>query len=818
MSEVRADPTAPVRAPVDDTFQLIAESAPVMLWMGDRDGHCLYLNRAQKDFWNAPDDLVDFDWSQTVLAEDRGHLFSAFNQAMADRSPFRVEARYQRADGAIRVLQTDGRPRFSSTGVFEGMIGVNVDVTDARLAEAVLRESEERFRLLADSAPVLMWVSDTTGKRVFVNQAYVDYLGASFEEALVFDWKGRLHTEDGLRVRAESIAGEASRKLFKLEARYQRADGAWRWLQSHSQPRWSATGDLDGFIGVAFDVTEAKEWAEMQSRVQDELESRVIARTREVEESNRRLEAEYQERLRAERLAKESAQHFRRLVNSVVDYAIYMLDAQGNVATWNAGAERIKGYSAEEIVGKHFSVFYTPEDVEAGTPAKVLELAATVGRYENEDWRVRKNGARFWSSVIIDPILDDDGKLIGFAKVTRDISDRLQAQQALEQAREALFQSQKMDAVGQLTGGIAHDFNNMLAGVIGGLELLRRRIEAGKFNETEKYLDAAMTSANRAAALTARLLAFGRRQALDVRPVDVNRVIASMSDLLRRTMGEAITISVEAPVDSLMAMTDEHQLESAILNLAINARDAMPNGGALSIAARLVDMPASVGVEGLAGGQYVCLQVADTGQGMSADVMSKAFEPFFTTKPIGQGTGLGLSMIYGFAKQISGAVRIESTEGEGTAVLLFMPATTEKEETASVDPGGTPRGAGETVLVVEDDPGVRVLVTDLLGDLGYNVVVAQDSATALPIIEGAGAIDLLVSDVGLPGGMNGRQIAEIARQRRPGLRVLLMTGYAEASALNRSPTGSGFTWIAKPFQVDEFAAKVSAVLSGVARQ
>lgn len=818
MAEVRAGPDSTVHAPADDAFRLIAESARVMFWMCDREGRCLYLNSAQKAFWNAPDDLAGFDWLQSVSAEDRAHLFSVFNQATADCAPFRIEAHYQRADGAIRVLQTDARPHFSSAGVFEGMIGVNVDVTDARLAESVLRESEERFRRLADSAPLLMWVSDTAGKRVFVNRGYVDFLGASFAEALVFDWKGRLHPEDAGRVRAESITGEASRKLFKLEARYQRADGAWRWLQSHSQPRWSATGELDGFIGVAFDVTEAREWAEAQSRVQHALESRVIERTREVEESNRRLEAEYQERLRAERLAKENAQHFRRLVNSVVDYAIYMLDAEGNVATWNAGAERIKGYSAEEIVGKHFSIFYTPEDIAAGTPAKVLERAAAAGRFEIEDWRVRKNGERFWSSVIVDPILDDDGKLIGFAKVTRDISDRLEVQQALEQAREALFQSQKMDAVGQLTGGLAHDFNNMLAGVVGGLELLRRRIEAGKFNETQKYLDAAMTSANRAAALTARLLAFGRRQALDVRPVDVNRVIASMSDLLRRTMGERITISVDAPVDSLMAMTDEHQLESALLNLAINARDAMPNGGALSIGARLLDMPASVGVEGLAEGRYVCLKVADTGQGMSADVLSKAFEPFFTTKPIGHGTGLGLSMIYGFAKQISGAVRIESVEGKGTTVLLFMPATTHQEEIIANNPPGASRGAGETVLVVEDDPSVRILVTDILGDLGYDVVVAQDASTALPIIEGAGHIDLLVSDVGLPGGMNGRQIAEIARQHRPNLRVLLMTGYAEAAALDRSPTGSGVNWIAKPFQVDDFAAKVNAVLGDNVRQ
>lgn len=696
-------------------------------------------------------------------------------------------------------------------------IGANLDSAQARQAENLLRESEGRFRLLADSAPVLMWVSDANGARSFVNGAYCAFLGNTFEEALATDWRDQLHPEDAARVREESAAGEASRKLFKLEARYRRADRAWRWLQSHSQPRWSATGALDGFTGVAFDVTDSHIWADEQARAQDALEARVASRTREVEESNRRLEFEYQERLRAERIAKENAQAFRRLVESVVDYAIYMLDTEGRVATWNAGAERIKGFAAEEIVGEHFSRFYTEEDQAKGEPAAVLALATAEGRYETEAWRVRKDGSRFWCSIIIDPIRNDDGVLIGFAKVTRDISDRREAEQALERARQALFQAQKMDAVGQLTGGIAHDFNNMLAGVIGGLELLKRKLDAGQLDKAERYLDAAMTSAKRAAALTARLLAFGRRQALDVRPVDVNRVMASMADLLRRTMGENIAIDIDAPAESLMAMTDAHQLESAVLNLAINARDAMPNGGRLSIVARRVDVldPRRSGASDLAPGGYVCLQVSDTGQGMSPDVQSKAFEPFFTTKPIGQGTGLGLSMIFGFAKQVKGAVVIASVEGAGSTFSLYMPATHLSEDGARhAEVEDAPRGDGETVLVIEDDPGVRVLVTDLLADLGYKVLVAEDAQGALQIIEGAAVIDLLVSDVGLPGGMNGRQIAEIARQRRPTLRILLMTGYAEAAALARAPTGESVDWITKPFQIDDFAAKISAVLRG----
>ena len=519
------------------------------------------------------------------------------------------------------------------------------------------------------------------------------------------------------------------------------------------------------------------------------------------------------ERVRADGVAQEAEQLFRLLVHGVTDYAIYMLDPMGVVSSWNPGAERIKGYRREEILGSHYSRFYTEEDRAAGVPVRALAIAAATGKYENEGWRVRKNGERFWASVVVDAIRAVDGTLVGFAKVTRDMTEHRKAQQALEEAREALFQSQKMEAVGQLTGGVAHDFNNMLAGIIGAMELLRRRIRSERYAEADKYIDAAVTSANRAAALTARLLAFGRRQSLDVKPVDINSVVTSMVDLLGRTMGEDIALETRLRPDLWPAMTDANQVENALLNLAINARDAMPEGGKLTITTESVALDLTdVGGPGV--GDYVVLKVGDTGQGMAPEILARAFEPFYTTKPLGQGTGLGLSMIYGFAKQVGGHVRITSELGRGTTVLLYMPRArvAHAETLEAVDEGEAPAGAGETLLVVEDDSSVRAQVMDFLTDLGYAAIEAQDGASALPVLRGRRRIDLLLTDVGLPGGMNGRQLAEMARQLRPGLKTLFITGYAEGAASRARFLEPGMDLIAKPFTLDALAAKIRRMI------
>lgn len=491
------------------------------------------------------------------------------------------------------------------------------------------------------------------------------------------------------------------------------------------------------------------------------------------------------------------AEQFRMLVEGVVDYAIYLISPEGQVSTWNAGAQRIKGYSVAEIIGKHFSLFYTPEDRAAGEPQRALQQARETGRYESEGWRVRKDGSRFIASAVIDAIHDDNGKIVGFAKITRDITEKVEAARELEETRSALVQSQKMEMVGQLTGGLAHDFNNMLAGIIGALNLMQRRIRAGRTAEVDKYIDAALASAHRAASLTSRLLAFGRRQSLDIKPVDVAAAIASMEILLTRSVGENIRIKMQ--LTPAVAMTDANQLEAAILNLAVNARDAMPDGGEITIETRT------------AHDRCTSVVVSDTGVGMTRDVLEKAYEPFFTTKPIGQGTGLGLSMVHGFVKQSGGDIGITSTPGKGTVVTLVLPVADETPALDERKPVEATQGAGERVLVVEDDAQVRMLVVDVLGDLGYKVLEAGDAREALALLD-AERVDLLVSDVGLPG-LSGRELADMARARSPKLKVLFMTGYAEHARVRSKFLGAGMDLITKPFELDALGAKVREVMA-----
>jgi len=399
----------------------------------------------------------------------------------------------------------------------------------------------------------------------------------------------------------------------------------------------------------------------------------------------------------------------------------------------------------------------------------------------------------------------------------RQLNETLEARVATEvaersRAEDALRQAQKMEAVGQLTGGIAHDFNNLLTGIIGSLDLMQRRHQRGEPLDLERYIGAAVTSAQRAAALTQRLLAFARRQTLNLRPGDVNQLVASLEDLLHRTTGENITIVTRLSAGLLPACMDVNQLESALLNLVINARDAMPYGGqiTLSTASFSMDETPDPKKSGMAAGEYVLLSVADTGTGMAPNVMKRAFEPFFTTKPIGQGTGLGLSMVYGYIKQAKGYIQIESAPDVGTRVDLYLPVHHGESTSVAHDPDPTPAGAGETILVVEDEPVVRSLVVEVLNDLGYETLEAAEASEALRITESEQRIDLLISDVGLPG-MNGRQLADLARQQRPGLKVLFATGYAESFAASDF-LGPDMAVITKPFAIDAFASKVGEML------
>ena len=511
----------------------------------------------------------------------------------------------------------------------------------------------------------------------------------------------------------------------------------------------------------------------------------------------------------AEEELRASEERFRLLVQSVTDYAIYLLDPEGRVSSWNAGAERFKGYRADEIMGEHFSRFYTDEDKQAGIPRIALETARSEGRFEAEGWRVRKDGTRFWATVIIDAIHNDDGELIGFAKVTRDLTEK----RAIE---EQLRQSQKMEAVGQLTGGIAHDFNNLLTGISGSLEMMQLRLAQGRTAEMDRYVLAAQGAVKRAASLTHRLLAFSRRQTLDPRPTNVNRLLNGLEDLIQRTVGPSVRVEVVGVSGLWTTLVDANQLENAILNLSINARDAMPDGGSLTIetankwlderAARQLDLPV---------GQYVSVCVTDTGIGMTPEVVAKAFDPFFTTKPLGQGTGLGLSMIYGFARQSGGHVRIYSEVGQGTTMCIYLPrhdghAPSDDEARPAVSSEAA--GEGEVVLLVDDDPTIRMLASEVLTDAGYAVIEAPDGPTGLRILESNAKVDLLITDVGLPGGLNGRQVADAARTSRPDLKVLFITGYAENAVVGGGRLEKGMFLLSKPFEMELLASRVQEIL------
>jgi PAS domain S-box-containing protein len=527
---------------------------------------------------------------------------------------------------------------------------------------------------------------------------------------------------------------------------------------------------------------------------------------------------DFTERQHAQTSLLESERRYRRLVESVIDYAIFQLDANGIVATWNLGAERIKGYSAEEIVGQHFSRFYSEEDRAAGVPGHALETARATGKYEAEGWRLRKNGEKFWAFVVIDAIYDEERKIIGFAKVTRDVTERHEAQEQLKVLQEQLAISQKMEAVGQLSGGIAHDFNNLLMIVLGNLETAQRHVQqtSNAPPNVQRALSNAMRGAQRAAALTSRLLAFSRRQPLDPKPIDVNKFLAGSVDFLQRSLGEILQVEAVGAAGLWMIEADVNQLESALVNLAINARDAMPEGGKLTVEASnsYADAEYIRANPEVVGGQYVVISVSDNGAGMPPDVQSRVFEPFFTTKEAGHGTGLGLSQVYGFVKQSGGHVKIYSELGQGTTVKMYFPRLSSGEETneeADDDPYAEGEG-NETILVVEDDRDVRSYLTDALRDLNYRVITRSDAQSALTILSQLDKrVDLLLTDVVMPG-QNGRELGSQAEILRPGLPVLYLTGYSRNAVVHQGRLDQGVELLQKPVTKQQLAARIRALL------
>ncbi len=510
------------------------------------------------------------------------------------------------------------------------------------------------------------------------------------------------------------------------------------------------------------------------------------------------------EREMAQRALKQSERQFRLLVSAVTDYAIYMLDPKGNVSSWNSGGQRIKGYAPEEIIGQHFSLFYTESDRAAGRPARALSIAENEGRYMEDGWRVRKDGSYFWAGVVIDPIRDDEGRLIGFAKITRDITERREAQIAMDRMQRQLAESQKLDALGQLTGGVAHDFNNLLMVIAGHTPALK---EAAAGNARAlRAARAIEMAAQKGATLTRHLLTFSRRQQVNPEAINVSERVDALREVLSVGLGSGVDLHFNAAPDLWPVSADINEFELSMVNLVVNARDAMPDGGWINIAASNTRLD---GNENVPAGDYVAISVSDTGIGIPPDVMSKVFDPFFTTKPVGKGTGLGLSQVHGFVHQAGGTVKIESEINHGTTITLFLPrfANTVPEPTTR-DPAESGVAASRTILLVEDNPDVASASTALLEQLGYTVRWARNADAALIEIEREG-IDVVFSDIVMPGHMDGLGLAQAIMVRRPRMPILLTTGYSEAA--NKAQLGLPI--LRKPFQLHE----LGNALAGLAR-
>jgi PAS domain S-box-containing protein len=619
-----------------------------------------------------------------------------------------------------------------------------------------LLESERKFRLLVEGVvDYAIYMLDPNGIITNWNAGAKRIKGYEADEVVGQHFQIFYPQEDReAGMPAHSLETARQKGKFEAEGWRVRKDGS-KFLASVVIDALYEGGELVGFAKITRDITE-------QNKAANAL--------------------------------RESERHFRLLLGGVTDYALYMLDPNGIITTWNAGGQRIKGYLPEEIIGQHFSRFYSNSDQAAGRPARALQLALDNGRYEEEGWRVRKDGTFFWASVVIDPIRDEENRLIGFAKITRDITERREAQQEMEKLQLKLAQSQKLDALGQLTGGVAHDFNNVLMVITGGVSALKKIADGDP--KAIRAVRAIETACQRGAALTSQLLTFARRQSVNPQTVDVRECMFSMREVLDTGLGSAIELHIEPDDDVWPITVDPAEFETAMVNLVINARDAMPQGGKVTVQASNVFVD-----DGGRRGDYVSIKVKDTGIGMPEDILAKIFDPFFTTKPIGKGTGLGLSQVHGFAHQAGGTVAVDSELGKGTSFTICLPRSSaiRKRRSEEVSAFGT-----GTVLLVEDNPDVAIVSTGLLEQLGYSVRWASDVDAALKEIAADG-IDLVLSDIVMPGKMDGLALARALKQKHPRLPILLATGYSEAA----QNAGAEFPILRKPYQIHELNEALS---------
>jgi PAS domain S-box-containing protein len=680
-----------------------------------------------------------------------------------------------------------------------GVLVVCRDVTMEYMAAAALREREADLARVQQIGRIGgLEVDLRTGFRNRRSPEYLLIHGLPQDAAHESheDWVQRLHPEDR-EVTEKKFRDAVASDVREYSVRYRiirPSDGETRWISVKSTIERDENGQALRLVGAHTDVTE--QVLGEQALRQSEERYRKLAD--QLAELNATLAQRVEEKTRE-----------RDRIWNVSRDLLLVADRNGIWRTVNPAWTRTLGWSEAELLKRTSEWLEHPDDNGImRQKAKELGASETTVRFES---RMRhKDGSYRWLSWI--GVSDKDSNYA----VARDVTAEKAAVERLKMTEEALLQSQKMEAVGQLTGGIAHDFNNLLTGIVGSLDLLQTRLDQGRTDNVARYINAAMTSANRAAALTHRLLAFARRQPLIPKVIDINQLVVSLEDLLRRTIGEAIDLQIAASAGLWRTLCDPHQLESALLNLTINARDAMPDGGNLIITTSNVTLDGeSTDTPALSPGDYICIDVTDTGVGMSAEVATRAFDPFFTTKPIGQGTGLGLSMIYGFVRQSNGHVTIGSKLQQGTSIKLYLPrhrGDIQAEGISELAPAA--RGAaGETVLVVEDEPVVRAVVLEMLSEQGYRTLEAVDGPSSLKTLRSDEKIDLLITDVGLPG-MNGRQVADQARETRPDIKILFITGYAESIAMSDRFLQPGMEMITKPFDLDNLARRVRAMITG----
>ena len=937
-------------------FRLVSEAAPVMLWMSDAEGRCVHLNRAQREFWGAPEDLQDFDWSDLLHPEDRQRVVDIASAAARDETGFSCEARFRRADGRWRMLRTDASARFDGDGRFLGQIGVNVDITDAREAETALRESEERFRAMADTAPAPVWVSGPGGGIDFVNQATKDFFGG--EGPLGQAWIDRVHPED--RDRAVAVRNQAwdRRQPFTFEARFQNAAGEWRWLKATTRPRFDPGGELVGYVGIAFDVTAAREaedalraqndrsrflldlgdqlrelddpeaimaaatsalgreldvdrvgygevepdqehvvvgadWTrdgvrtaagryrmiDFGPRLLDDLKARVTVAARDVRTDPRTREsaaafeamdtrafiraplvrgshfdaflfvhapevrdwtrAEVDlaeqvaertwaevERARAEDALRESEARFRDIADTA-PVLIWVTAKDRTRSFINQAYAAYYGHTYAEALTADWRTLLHPDDVER-IQAESLAGEASGEPFSLEARYRRADGEYRWLKSFSRPRLSASGEVIGFVGVAFDVTEARRAEEDLKRINELLeervgealaekakaeadlMHAQRLEAVGRLTGGVAHDFNNLLTVIIGALDMVLRSPDDPA--RRQRLGEAALAAARRGERLTHQLLAFSRRQTLRPEPCDLNALIRESEPLLRRAVGEAVGFELRLVEGGAHAHIDPAQFEAALLNLVVNARDAVSDGGCVRVETDVRQMPADNTAE-LEAGDYVRITVSDDGEGMTEDVMQRVFEPFFTTKPVGKGTGLGLSQVYGFVRQSGGGVSIASTPGRGSEISLYLPAlgAGARDHAPREEPAlHAPAVAGRSVLLVEDDPAVAEVALELLEGMGLQVQRAASGLEALHMLERR-RFDLMLTDVVMPGGVNGVDLARRAADADPDMRILLTSGYA-GEAVDAALAKAPWPFLRKPYSATELGRQVGEAL------